>query len=144
MRVAVIAALSAALVVLTATPAYAGWGEGQIEPDKTPEAVDLIGEKSTEGTPTTGTAEGRASTGGSAETVAWTPPPGIPPWVVPVERCVAQGDIATDCTAARPGTPAAPPPADAAPGTPGITIRDVASFRPELATLSSEPDGWAV
>ncbi|MDZ4236394.1 MAG: hypothetical protein U1C73_22170, partial [Dietzia sp.] len=80
----------------------------------------------------------------SAEPVAWTPPPGIPPWVVPVERCVAQGDIAADCTAARPGTPAAPPPADAAPGTPGITIRDVASFRPELATLSSEPNGWAV
>ncbi|MDO8338742.1 MAG: hypothetical protein Q7T15_10880 [Microcella sp.] len=88
---------------------------------------------------------GRSSeSSGSAATVAWTPPPGIPPWVVPAERCVAQGDIAADCTAARPGAPAAPPPADAAPGTPGITIRDVASFRPELATLSSEPSGWAV
>jgi len=81
---------------------------------------------------------------GAAQTAAWTPPPGIPPWVVPVERCVAQGDIAADCTAARPGAPSAPPPAEAAPGTPGITIRDVASFRPELATLSSEPNGWAV
>lgn len=80
----------------------------------------------------------------SATNVAWTPPPGIPPWVVPVERCVAQGDIAADCSSARPGVPAAPPPADAAPGTPGITIRDVASFRPELATLTSEPSGWAV
>ncbi len=80
----------------------------------------------------------------SAESVAWVPPEGIPPWVVPVERCVAQGDIAADCSAARPGAPAAPPPADAAPGTPGITIRDVASFRPELATLTSEPSGWAV
>lgn len=79
-----------------------------------------------------------------SESVVWVPPEGIPPWVVPVERCVAQGDIAADCTAARPGAPAAPPPADAAPGTPGITIRDVASFRPELATLSSEPNGWAV
>ena len=80
----------------------------------------------------------------SAEPVAWVPPEGIPPWVVPVERCVAQGDIAADCSAARPGAPSAPPPTDAAPGTPGITIRDVASFRPELATLTSEPNGWAV
>lgn len=81
---------------------------------------------------------------------SWTPPPGIPPWVVPVERCVTETNLVTEidrvtgCTAARPGAPAAPPPAGAAPGTPGITIRDVASFRPELATLSSEPNGWAV
>ncbi|MBA8846854.1 PKD domain-containing protein [Microcella alkalica] len=81
---------------------------------------------------------------GQQSASAWTPPPGIPPWVVPVERCVAQGDVAADCSAARPGAHTAPPPADAAPGTPGITIRDVASFRPELATLTSEPSGWAV
>ncbi|WP_156376815.1 hypothetical protein [Yonghaparkia sp. Root332] len=106
-------------------------------------------ETTIEGTESAGSTEESSSANAPtdntvADRVAWTPPPGIPPWVVPVERCVAQGDIAADCTAARPGAPAAPPPADSAPGTPGITIRDVASFRPELATLSSEPDGWAV
>lgn len=80
----------------------------------------------------------------SKEGTSWAPPPGIPPWVVPIERCVARGEIAADCSGVRPGTPAAPPPPDAPAGTPGITIRDVASFRPELATLSSEPDGWSV
>lgn len=81
---------------------------------------------------------------------AWTPPPGIPPWVVPVERCVTETNLVTEtdrvagCTAARPGAPTAPPPPEAPAGTPGITIRDVASFRPELATLSSEPNGWSV
>ena len=80
------------------------------------------------------------------ETVAWTPPPGIPPWVTPVERCEVRAENAAtvDCVGARPGAPAAPPPADAPAGTPGITIRDVANFRPELAVLRSEPDGWAV
>ncbi len=67
----------------------------------------------------------------------WTPPP--------IERgngCeVTPGDwAAVECT----GTRAAPPPPAAPAGTPGVTIRDVASFRPELAVLRSEPDGWAV
>ena len=50
-----------------------------------------------------------------------------------------------NCTAARPAAP--PTTADPAPGTPAtpaVTIRDVATFRPELAVLTSEPDGWAV
>lgn len=80
----------------------------------------------------------------NSSTVAWTPPPGIPPWVVPVERCVASADggYAMDCTAVRPAARTAP--AESTPGTPGITIRDVATFRPELALLNSEPNGWAV
>lgn len=90
-----------------------------------------------------------ARDGGTVNTVAWTPPPGIPPWVTPVERCLASDDngYAMECTGAQPATPAVPPaPGTTAttPGTPGITIRDVATFRPELASLSSEPEGWAV
>lgn len=82
-----------------------------------------------------------------SSSAGWTPPPGIPPWVEPVERCVASDDgrYAMNCTAARPAAP--PTTADPAPGTPAtpaVTIRDVATFRPELAVLTSEPDGWAV
>lgn len=123
--------------------AAAGHVGAQTNPKKTSTGVDLEANATTAGT-SGSNSRGSSTEDSDSSTVAWTPPPGIPPWVVPVERCVAQGDIAADCTAARPGAPAAPPPADAAPGTPGITIRDVASFRPELATLSSEPSGWAV
>lgn len=141
--------LTAALVVicvLAPKAAFAGApSDYVVKPDLVGGGAEVAGEGSTPATNGGGQNQREVPppTSGS-ESVAWVPPPGIPPWVVPVERCVAQGDIAADCSAARPGTPAAPPPADAAPGTPGITIRDVASFRPELATLSSEPSGWAV
>jgi hypothetical protein len=104
------------------------------------DSVQVVGERSTSPTGNSPRTEGETT----VEASAWSPPPGIPPWVVPVERCVAQGEIAANCSGARPGAPAAPPPPEAPAGTPGITIRDVASFRPELATLSSEPNGWSV
>lgn len=138
-----------AMATATSADPTPGWG-GYVDPpaaETDADSIRLIGEERSEGTEPSPSSNQNTSDGyGSSPESGgnWTPPPGIPPWVVPVERCVAQGDIAADCTAARPGTPAAPPPADAAPGTPGITIRDVASFRPELATLTSEPNGWAV
>lgn len=149
MRVVIGLLFLVAVCLGTASPAWAGAAGDQIDPKVPPTSGSTSnGEARLEGSQTI---PGEADTAGltdippqAEQAAAWTPPPGIPPWVVPVERCVAQGDIAADCTAARPGAPAAPPPADAAPGTPGITIRDVASFRPELATLSSEPNGWAV
>lgn len=96
--------------------------------------------------PGSGSAQGSQSSG-EAETTAWTPPPGIPPWVTPVERCVASDDgrYAMNCTSARPAAPSTTTdPAPGTPATPAVTIRDVATFRPELAVLTSEPDGWAV
>jgi hypothetical protein len=73
-------------------------------------------------------------------------PPGIPPWVTPVERCgvSADGASAINCVGAAPAAPSTATPSAAAASTLGITIRDVASFRPELAALASEPNGWAV
>lgn len=69
----------------------------------------------------------------------WTPPP-----IIRGQGCGVTSDnwAAVECTGTN--APAAPPPPDAPAGTPGITIRDVASFQPELATLSSEPNGWSV
>lgn len=127
------------------SPAFAGLGAPQVDPDKKKESVELIGEQGSQGTQETPT-PAFPPRPVESETVAWTPPPGIPPWVTPVERCEVRAENAAtvDCVGARPGAPAAPPPADAPAGTPGITIRDVASFRPELAVLGSEPDGWAV
>lgn len=116
--------------------------------EPTRDAVTVEGTQSEGGDSTTSEGEGRdeSDSAGESEADVWTPPPGIPPWVVPVERCGVSADdlSAVDCTGARPGAPAAPPPPDAPAGTPGITIRDVASFQPELAALSSEPNGWSV
>ena len=112
------------------------WGYSEQDEVQVGGEVRTGGEAATDTSPTPGT----------NQTAMWTPPPGIPPWVTPVERCVPnpENTSTVDCVGARPGTPTAPPPPDAPAGTPGITIRDVASFRPELAVLASEPNGWAV
>lgn len=131
------------LVLGVSVPASANVWENQLDSTTDGDSATLTGSQERQGDSATesGSAGSKAP---EQQSAAFMMPEGIPPWVVPVERCVAQGDIAADCSAARAGAPSAPPPADAAPGTPGITIRDVASFRPELATLSSEPNGWAV
>lgn len=105
------------------------------------EGATLAVEKSSASTPS----KSNRSEGDSPN-IAWTPPPGIPPWVTPVERCLASDDngYAMECTGAQPAAPSAPGATASTPDTPGVTIRDVATFRPELAALSSEPDGWAV
>lgn len=146
LEICVVGVALTCFLALAATPAIANEAYDYIVTPEAPSAADAVNLEAERQTPAGQGSADRESpaSSDSAQTAAWTPPPGIPPWVVPVERCVAQGDIAADCTAARPGAPAAPPPTDAAPGTPGITIRDVASFRPELAALSSEPNGWAV
>lgn len=112
------------------------WGYSEQDEARVGGEVRTGGEAATDASPTPGT----------NQTAAWTPPPGIPPWVTPVERCAPnpENTSTVDCVGARPGAPTAPPPPDAPAGTPGITIRDVASFRPELAVLASEPNGWAV
>lgn len=146
MRIAALVALTAVFAIGSATPAIAGIGGNQVESDSEEGVARITTSVTTPG--------GDGSESRSRSTVettgnvsAWTPPPGIPPWVVPVERCVASADggYAMDCTGARPAAPtASAESAPGTPGTPGITIRDVATFRPELALLNSEPNGWAV
>lgn len=102
--------------------------------------ANLIAEIATPGTPDPDRAPllGLPDRTSSEPERRWTPPP-----IVRGNGCGVTPDnsAAVECTGTL--TPA-PPPADAPAGTPGITIRDVASFRPELAVLRSEPDGWAV
>lgn len=119
-----------------------GWGDYTDPPaaETEEELIRLIAEKSNGGNsaPAAGVQRDPSLFDQPVETERrWTPPP--------IERgngCeVTPGDwAAVECT----GTRTAPPPPDAPAGTPGITIRDVASFRPELAVLASEPNGWAV
>lgn len=154
-KVASASTLTAILILVPISFAWgSAWGE-YVDPspnspaaDLGPESVNLSNERtSPDTTGEDAIASPEASNdGGTANTVAWTPPPGIPPWITPVERCLASDDngYAMECTGARPAAPSAPGTTATTPGTPGVTIRDVATFRPELAALSSEPDGWAV
>ena len=125
----------------TTSAAPTGWG-GYTDPPEAEsegELLRLIAERTTEGSrgATASPLIGLPDRTVDEPERRWTPPP--------IERgngCeVTPGDwAAVECT----GTRAAPPPPAAPAGTPGVTIRDVASFRPELAVLRSEPDGWAV
>lgn len=130
-----------------ATPVPAeplGWG-GYVDPPEAEtdaELLRLIAERRTNAVqppaPTRETPpDGRGDTNVSEP--RWAPPP-----VIRGQGCGVDpnGWAAIECTGTN--VPTTPAPSEAPAGTPGITIRDVASFRPELATLTSEPNGWSV
>jgi len=64
------------------------WGYSEQDEVQVGGEVRTGGEAATDTSPTPGT----------NQTAVWTPPPGIPPWVTPVERCVPNPEnTITDC-----------------------------------------------
>ncbi len=90
------------------------------------DSIDIVGSATTAGTPPGSTGSGSAGGSGSGGSPSGqaTPPPILKCFSNEVCRAPAQ--------------------ATTTPGTPPVTLRDLASFRPVAGSQHMEPDGWMV